>query len=67
MLKSDSIIGSDVFNEAQMNNSIWDNSKVAMVVDASWVIGGRGCIASSMFEGLKDKLIWILDCLTQYI
>ena len=49
MLKSDSIIDSDIFEEVQMNNSVWDNSKIAMVVDASQVISVHGCIADIMF------------------
>ena len=49
ILKSNSIIDSDIFEKVQMNNSVWDNSKIAMVVDASQVISVHGCIADSMF------------------
>ena len=49
MLKSDSLTNSDTFEKVAMNDSIWDNNKVFMIVDASLVISVHGFITDGMF------------------
>ena len=49
MLESDSFTSCDTSEEVSMNDSIWDNIKIYIMVDASAVVSVDGCVTGSMF------------------
>ena len=49
ILKSDSLKNCDTFEEVAITYSIWDSSKISMVVDASLVISVDRYVTDGMF------------------
>ena len=49
MLKSDFLRNSDAFEVVAMDDFIWDNCKIATVIDTSLVISVDGFVTDGMF------------------
>lgn len=49
MFKSGSLTNSDTLKKVATNDSIWNNNKVSMTIDASLVISVHGSITDGMF------------------
>lgn len=49
MFKSGSLTNSDTLKKVATNDSIWNNNKVSMTIDASLVISVHGSITDGIF------------------